>query len=360
MTRAADLVCQRPEGLYCPAGDFYIDPWRPVGRAVITHAHGDHARPGHADYLAADDAREVLRTRLGEIRLQTVRYGASIDVNGVRVALHPAGHVLGSAQVRIEYRGAVWVVSGDYKTGPDATCVPFEPVHCDVFITESTFGLPIYRWAPQEEVFADINAWWSANAAVGKTSVLFCYAFGKAQRVLAGVDPSIGPIVVHGAVEPLNRAYRASGVALPATRLVSETPRADLPRALVLAPPSAAGSPWLRRFGAYSDAFASGWMQVRGARRRRALDRGFVLSDHADWPGLQAAIAATGASRVIVTHGQVATMVRWLRERGLDAEAFATEFGDELADGDVAAAIADNNQETTSRPGEPGDDDRAE
>lgn len=360
MTCAADLVCQRPEGLYCPAGDFYIDPWRPVGRAVITHAHGDHARPGHGDYLAADDAREVLRTRLGEIRLQTVRYGASIDVNGVRVALHPAGHVLGSAQVRIEYRGAVWVVSGDYKTGPDATCVPFEPVHCDVFITESTFGLPIYRWAPQEEVFADINAWWSANAAVGKTSVLFCYAFGKAQRVLAGVDPSIGPIVVHGAVEPLNRAYRASGVALPATRLVSETPRADLPRALVLAPPSAAGSPWLRRFGAYSDAFASGWMQVRGARRRRALDRGFVLSDHADWPGLQAAIAATGASRVIVTHGQVATMVRWLRERGLDAEAFATEFGDELADGDAAAATAEDNQETTNRPGEAGDDDRAE
>jgi putative mRNA 3-end processing factor len=360
MTRAADLVCQRPEGLYCPAGDFYIDPWRPVGRAVITHAHGDHARPGHADYLAAADAREVLCTRLGEIRLQTVRYGESIDVNGVRVALHPAGHVLGSAQVCIEYRGAVWVVSGDYKTGPDATCVPFEPVHCDVFITESTFGLPIYRWAPQEEVFADINAWWSANAAVSKTSVLFCYAFGKAQRVLAGVDPSIGPIVVHGAVEPLNRAYRASGVALPATRLVSETPRADLPGALVLAPPSAAGSPWMRRFGDYSDAFASGWMQVRGARRRRALDRGFVLSDHADWPGLQDAIAATGASRVIVTHGQVATMVRWLRERGLDAEAFATEFGDEQADGDAAADTAENNQEMTNSPGEAGDDDRAE
>jgi putative mRNA 3-end processing factor len=323
-----DLVCLRPEGLYCPPGGFHIDPWRPVARAIITHAHGDHARAGHTDYLASAASAHVLRARLGDVRLQTLDYGAALDVNGVRVSLHPAGHVLGSAQVRLEHRGRVWVVSGDYKTQPDATCAPFEPVRCDVFITESTFGLPIYRWAPPAETFAQIDAWWRDNAAAGRASVLFGYAFGKAQRILAGVDASIGPIVVHGAVEVLDAAYRASGVALPPTHRAGEVARAELARALVLAPPSAAGSPWLRRFGDYSDGFASGWMQLRGTRRRRALDRGFVLSDHADWPGLQSAIAATGAARVIVTHGQVAPMVRWLGERGLQAEAFSTEFGD--------------------------------
>ncbi len=339
-----DLVVLRPEGLYCPPGDFYIDPWRPVGRAVITHAHGDHARMGHAHYLAMADGAGVLRTRLGPIDLQTLRYGETIDHHGVRLSLHPAGHVLGSAQVRLEHRGRVWVASGDYKfmgrgddggdVDVDPTCPPFEPVRCDVFITESTFGLPIYRWQPQRAIFADVDDWWRANADAGRASVLFCYAFGKAQRVLAGVDASIGPIFCHGAVEPLNRAYREAGVALPPTTLVSEvTDKTLFRRGLVLAPPSAAGSPWMRRFGEYSDAFASGWMQLRGARRRRALDRGFVLSDHADWPGLHAAIAATGAERVIVTHGQVPVMVRWLCENGLDAEAFETEYGDDAETG---------------------------
>ncbi|MGZ9030523.1 MAG: ligase-associated DNA damage response exonuclease [Burkholderiaceae bacterium] len=333
MARSDDLVCLKPAGLYCPAGDFYIDPWRPVERAVITHAHGDHARTGHTNYLAAAPCERVLRARLGDISLQTVEYGATIDLSGTRIALHPAGHVLGSAQVRIEHRGRVWVASGDYKVEGDPTCAPFEPVRCDAFITESTFGLPIYRWPSSGEVFGDIRRWWSANAAEGRASVLFCYAFGKAQRVLAGIDPSIGPLLVHGAMQPLNRAYRASGVPLPETRLASEvTDKTELSRALVLAPPSAQGTPWLKRFGDYSDAFASGWMQLRGTRRRRALDRGFVLSDHADWPGLMQAIGATGAQRVIVTHGQVPVMVRWLREQGLDAEAFETEFGDERAE----------------------------
>jgi putative mRNA 3-end processing factor len=341
-----DLVIQRPEGLYCPAGDFFIDPWRRVDRAVITHAHADHARTGHAHYLATADAEHVLRARLGSISLQTAGYGERVLIGGVQVSLHPAGHVLGSAQVRIEdlraARGRVWGVSGDYKLGADATCAPFEPVRCEVFITESTFGLPVYRWAPQAEVFAQVDAWWAANAAAGRASVLFCYAFGKAQRILAGVDASIGPIVVHGAVEPLNAAYRASGVALPPTLRVSEvTDKALFRRALVLAPPSAAGSPWMKRFGDYSDGFASGWMQLRGARRRRALDRGFVLSDHADWPGLQQAIAATGAQRVIVTHGQVPVMVRWLREQGLQAEAFETEYGDAQEEAAEAAEPAE-------------------
>lgn len=343
---ADDLVVARPEGLYCPSGDFFIDPWRPVARAVITHAHADHARSGHASYLAAAEGEHVLRARLGAIQLQTLRYGESTTINGVTVSLHPAGHVLGSAQVRLEHAGRVWVVSGDYKLEADATCTPFEPVTCDTFITESTFGLPVYRWRPQVDVFADINAWWAANAQVGRASVLFCYAFGKAQRVLAGVDASIGPIVCHGAVEPLNAAYRASGVVLPDTLRVSDVSDAALyRRALVLAPPSAAGSPWLKRFGEYSDAFASGWMQLRGARRRRALDRGFVLSDHADWPGLMSAIDASGASRVIVTHGYVPVMVRWLRERGSEADAFETEYGEE---DEAADAIAEERAEANT------------
>jgi putative mRNA 3-end processing factor len=338
MAQAGDLIVQRPEGLYCPPGDFYIDPWRPVARAVITHAHADHARTGSGHYLAAAPAEGVLRSRLGDITLQTLAYGASIDHHGVRVSLHPAGHVLGSAQVRLEHGGQVWVASGDYKVAPDPTCVPFEPVRCDVFITESTFGLPIYRWAPDAEVFGDINAWWARNAAHGRATVVACYSFGKAQRLLAGIDPSIGPIVVHGAVEPLNRAYRAEGVALPSTQLVSEVQdKADLRRALVVCPPSAVGSPWLRRFGADAQAaFASGWMQVRGNRRRGGYDRGFVLSDHADWPGLMGAIAATGAQRVIVTHGSVPVMVRHLREQGLQAEAFETEYGDDVVEADTA------------------------
>ena len=338
----ADLVVQRPEGLYCPPGDFYIDPWRPVERAVITHAHSDHARMGHGHYLAARPAEGVLRTRLGEIDLQTLAYGERILHNGVALSLHPAGHVLGSAQVRLEHGGAVWVASGDYKVAPDKTCAPFEPVKCDVFITESTFGLPIYRWCPDDEIFADINGWWSRNVVAGRASVLTCYSFGKAQRVLSGVDPSIGPIIVHGAVEPLNRAYRAAGVELPPTQMVVDVKdKADLKRALVICPPSAAASPWMRRFGADAQtAFASGWMQLRGARRRGGYDRGFVLSDHADWPGLLGAIGATGAQRIIVTHGSVPVMVRYLTEQGLQAEGFDTEYGGDVVEADVQAPDA--------------------
>ena len=338
MASVDDLIVQRPEGLYCPAGNFYIDPWRPVERAVITHAHADHARRGHAAYLAAAPAEGVLRSRLGDINLQTLPYGESIDHFGVRLSLHPAGHVLGSAQVRLEHGGRVWVASGDYfVAGGEAdsrednqTCAPFEPVRCECFITESTFGLPIYRWAAQRELFADIDRWWAANAEAGRASLLMGYSFGKAQRILAGVDSSVGPIFVHGAVEPLNQAYRAAGVVLPHTTLVSDvSDKTRFKGALVIAPPSVQNSAWTQRLGDFSDAFASGWMQLRGARRRRAVDRGFVLSDHADWPGLQRAIAATGAQRVIVTHGYESVMVRWLSEQGLEAGSFSTEYGDE-------------------------------
>ena len=332
----SDLVVARPEGLYCPAGDFHIDPWRPVARAVITHAHSDHARAGSARYLATRASEAVLRLRLGDIALETLDYGVTTRIGDATVSLHPAGHVLGSAQVRIESGGEVWVASGDYKTEADPTCEPFDPVRCDTFITESTFGLPIYRWQPPAATFLDIAQWWRANAVVARTSVVYCYAFGKAQRILAGLAAigaaDIGPIVCHGAVENLNDAYRRTGVTLPPTARFDDVEASALRRALVLAPPSAAGTPWLRRFGDLSDAFASGWMRLRGARRRRALDRGFVLSDHADWPGLQAAIGATGAPRVIVTHGQVPAMVRWLGEQGLAASSFATEYDEDAAE----------------------------
>ena len=329
---AEDLVVLRPQGLYCPAGDFFIDPWRPVARAVITHAHADHARRGHGAYLASARGAGVLRARLGEITLQTAEWGEAVHLNGVRVSLHPAGHVLGSAQVRIEHGGQVWVVSGDYFVSGNhdrnATCDAFEPQRCDCFVTESTFGLPIYHWPAQAQVLAEINDWWRSNAEAGRPSLLLGYSFGKAQRLLAGADASIGPIVVHGAVEPLNRAYREAGVALPATLLLEALDdKAALRRALVVAPPAVHGSAWARRLGEFSDAFASGWMQLRGARRRQGVDRGFVLSDHADWPGLQRAIAATGAERVIVTHGYEAVMVRWLQQQGLQAGSFRTEFG---------------------------------
>jgi putative mRNA 3-end processing factor len=347
--RADDLIVLRPQGLYCPPGDFYIDPWRAVPRAVITHAHADHARTGHGHYLASAAGERVLRARLGKISLQTAAYGERVLHNGVAVSLHPAGHVLGSAQVRVEWRGQVWVASGDYKTGfnfeaEDTTCAGFEPVRCHAFITESTFGLPIYRWQRQSEVFEGINAWWRANANEGRVSLIYGYSFGKAQRLLAGVDASIGPIICHSAVEGLNRAYRESGVALPDTLTVSDgLDKAALRRALVIAPPAASGSAWAKRFGDFADAFASGWMALRGARRRQGVDRGFVLSDHADWAGLSAAIRATGCERLIVTHGSVPVMVRYWREQGLDAQAFQTEYG-----GDDSNEAAGANTEATA------------
>ncbi|CAM2193743.1 putative mRNA 3-end processing factor [Paraburkholderia kururiensis] len=311
---------------------------------MITHAHADHARAGHGRYLASAAGAGVLLARLPGISLQAVAYGERLTLNGVTVSLHPAGHVLGSAQVRLEHRGRVWVVSGDYKLEADPTCDAFEPVRCDTFITESTFGLPVYRWEPAHSVFEGIDSWWRHNAAQARASVLFCYSFGKAQRILAGVDAAIGPIFCHGAVEPLNRAYRAASVALPETRLTADVPpkaRDVFKGALIVAPPSAQGSVWLRRFGNYSDAFASGWMRLRGTRRRRGVDRGFVLSDHADWPGLLSAIAATKAERVIVTHGHVEPLVRWLRETGLEAEAFATEYGGDAVEADAVAQSLD-------------------
>ncbi len=321
-------------GLYCEAGDFFVDPWAAVDRAAVTHAHGDHVAWGCGSYLTSAPGLGVLRRRLEpSARIRGVAYGEPTDVNGVRVSLHPAGHILGSAQVRVEYAGEVWVVSGDYKTEPDPTCAPYEPVRCHTFVTECTFGLPVYRWPAADAVFADIHAWWRANQEVGKATLLFAYALGKAQRLIAGLDPSVGPILTHGSVERMNAAYRDGGVTLPPTTHVAASDRAGWKRAVVIAPPSADGSTWARRFGAQSTAFASGWMAVRGARRRRAVDRGFTISDHVDWPGLLAAIDASGAERIWATHGFTGVLVRWLSDRGLDARALETRFEGEREDG---------------------------
>jgi putative mRNA 3-end processing factor len=333
----SDLLEPTDKGLYCAAGGFYVDPWAPVDRAVVTHAHADHARAGCGAYLASETGSFVLRERVGgEASIQPVPYGETTHMNGVSVSLHPAGHILGSAQVRVEHKGEVWVVSGDYKTERDATCEPFEPVRCHAFVTESTFGLPVYRWRPQQEVFDEINAWWRANQARGWTSVLFAYALGKAQRLLAGVDAGIGPLVTHGAVLRFVDAYRRAGIQLPDVVYVEKENLAEVKgKALVIAPPSAMNTPWLRKFGDVSTAFASGWMQIRGARRRRAIDRGFAISDHADWDGLLETIKSTGAERVAVTHGYTGVLVRWLQEQGLDAWVMPTRYEGEVEEAEL-------------------------
>ncbi len=316
-------------GLFCEAGDFYIDPWMAVDRAVVTHAHGDHLNRDCRSYLFAQTGEALVSLRLdGALgrRLQPLPYGQILPINGVKVSLHPAGHILGSAQVRVEQGGEVWVVTGDYKLEPDPTCEPFELVSCDALITEATFGLPIYRWPEPERVIGEIEAWWRANQQEQKASVLFAYSLGKAQHILASLDPSIGPIYTHGAVQRINSAYRRSGVPLPPASRATAVQDARWDQSLILAPINAKGSAWMRRFGTHSSGFASGWMRVRGYRRRRAVDRGFVLSDHADWPGLMQVVHASGAERVWVTHGYTHTFARRLQEQGIDAQPLETPF----------------------------------
>lgn len=340
------LIQSTTSGLYCEAGDFYVDPWRPVDRAVITHAHSDHARAGSRHYLVARRGEGILRRRIGSAgTIESIEFGEAKLINGVRVSLHPAGHLLGSAQVRVEHAGETWVMTGDYKIDEDQTCFAWEPVPCDVFITECTFGLPVYRWPSHASVFDSINRWWAANREDGRTSVIFAYALGKAQRVLSGLDAQIGPILVHGAVDQLLPAYRAEGVSLPPTIYASpEASKAHKGSALVIAPPSAAGSPWLRKFGACATAFASGWMHVRGPRRRRNVDRGFVLSDHVDWDGLHRAIDATGAKRIGLMHGYVKPMQRWLASKGFEVSVFDTRFQGELDADDVEDATVERKE----------------
>ncbi len=363
-----DLLSFTDRGIHCAAADFYIDPWRPVDRALLTHGHADHARPGMGRYLATDIAAPVIRHRLGPIALETIRYGEVRRIGEVEVSFHPAGHVPGSAQIRVARRGEVWVVSGDYKVVPDGLSDPFEPLACHAFITECTFGLPVFKWTPQDVLARQIDAWWAANAAAGRPSLLGAYALGKAQRLLATVDAGIGPILTHGAVENTNAVLRAQGIALPDTiRVTPETRIADHPGALVLATPSALAGAWARRFPGASTAFASGWMALRGVRRRRAADRGFVVSDHADWDGLNAAIRETGATRIFCTHGYTSVFSRWLAEQGYDAQVVSTEYEGETVEdagtpeetggpGDAAEAQPAEGAAAKAGSGAPGND----
>ena len=322
-----------PNGIYCPQADVYVDPWRRVGRALITHAHADHSRWGMGHYLAHHHSLPVMRLRLGEdISVQGISYREKIWINGVEISFHPAGHIIGSSQIRLSYKGETWVVAGDYKIQNDGLATPFEPVRCTHFITESTFGLPIYRWQAQSVVMTEINQWWAHNASQGLASLISAYSLGKAQRILQQIDHSIGPVFTHGAVESTNQALRDAGIPLKDSQLViAQGPKAqkksDFRQALVIAPPGAIDSAWARRFQPFSLGVASGWMQLRGARRRRAADRGFVLSDHADWDGLNMAVRESGAEQIYVTHGYTDIFSRWLQEQGISAQIVQTEFG---------------------------------
>lgn len=324
------LVEVTRKGLYCRLADLYIDPWRAVPKALITHAHADHACGGHSLYLAHEQCVPILQSRLGRIRAQGFSYGTTFYSNGVRISFHPAGHVPGSAQIRLECHGEVWVVSGDYKLEEDGVCTPFEPLRCHTFITESTFGLPIYRWKPQAQVFNAMNNWWAENARDGVVSVVLAYSLGKAQRILQHLDQQTGPVIVHPAMEEMNTVIRSFFPSLPQTlSLKNELSLAGMRNALLILPPNAKTTEWLDELKPYRTAFASGWMNLRNGRNRNAMERGFVLSDHADWPGLLAAVEATAAEKIYVTHGYSKSFVRWLKEEGKDAEVLETLFSRE-------------------------------
>jgi putative mRNA 3-end processing factor len=318
------------KGLCCPPGKFYIDPWKPVDRAVITHAHSDHAYPGHKHYLCHHHTKPILQLRLGDNSYETLGWNEPVTINGVKVSLHPAGHIIGSSQVRVEYLGEVWVVSGDYKTENDGISGQFEPIRCNTFITESTFGLPIYRWKPQEEIYNNIRGWIRENKQLGKTSVLIAYSLGKAQRILQAAKAVTDEIFVHGAIWNTQEALRQAGWQLPPVQRINPDTSKDILRgAVVIAPPSADASPWMKRFTPYAVGVCSGWMQVRGNVRRRNIDAGFALSDHADWNGLLSAVKATGAEKVFVTHGFQSAFSRYLNENGIESAEVKTEYGEE-------------------------------
>jgi len=318
------------KGLYCRQGDFYIDPWKPVDRAIITHAHSDHARWGSKYYLCHRQTKPLLRLRLGENNFQGVEWEETTDINGVKVSLHPAGHMIGSSQIRVEHKSEVWVVSGDYKIEDDGLSGKFEPVACNTFITESTFGLPIYNWKTQSEIFRDIQDWICRNKENGKVSVLTAYSLGKAQRLLQCIPEVCKDIFVHGAIWNAHEALVNSGISLPdVKRVTNDIPKEFYKGSVVIAPSGAESSPWIKRFNPYSVGICSGWMQVRGNVRRSNADAGFALSDHADWNGLISAVKATGAEKVFVTHGFQAAFSRYLNEHGIEAAEVKTEYGND-------------------------------
>ncbi|EAQ51331.1 hypothetical protein MED217_17350 [Leeuwenhoekiella blandensis MED217] len=320
------------KGIYCAAADVYLDPWKPVEKAIISHGHADHSRWGHKAYITHHINVPIIKHRLGEINVTGKEWGETFKIKNVKFSLHPAGHIIGSSQIRVEHKGEVWVFTGDYKTEDDGIATPYEPIKCHTFITECTFGLPAFKWRPQSEVFNDINTWWSANKAEGKTSVIFGYSLGKAQRLLRYLDTDIGKIYTHGAIENMTEVIRPLSPMPETTRVTRETKKEELLGNIVVAPPSAHGSTWIRKMVPYVTASASGWMTFRGARRRRAIDKGFVLSDHCDWQGLLESIEATGAEKIISTHGYTDIFTRYLLEQGYDARTEATQYEGELGE----------------------------
>jgi len=320
------------KGIYCAAADVYLDPWKPVEKAIISHGHADHSRWGHKADITHHINVPIIKHRLGEINVSGKEWGETFTIKNVKFSLHPAGHIIGSSQIRVEHKGEVWVFTGDYKTEDDGVATPYEPIKCHTFITECTFGLPAFKWRPQSEVFNDINTWWSDNKAEGKTSVIFGYSLGKAQRLLRYLDTDIGKIYTHGAIENMTEVIRPLSPMPETTRVTRETKKEELLGNIVVAPPSAHGSTWIRKMVPYVTASASGWMTFRGARRRRAIDKGFVLSDHCDWQGLLESIEATGAEKIISTHGYTDIFTRYLLEQGYDARTEATQYEGELGE----------------------------
>ncbi|MDR9488428.1 ligase-associated DNA damage response exonuclease [Salibacter sp.] len=321
-------------GIFCPKGDFYIDPWRPVKKALITHAHADHARFGSDHYLATKGSKAIMRYRLGDnIKLETVEYNEILSINGVKVSFHPAGHITGSAQIRVEYKGEVWLVTGDYKLADDGVAEAFEPVKCNTMITECTFGLPVFNWPDQDSVFDEINQWWQSNAREGKASLLMAYSLGKAQRIFRHINREIGPVYTHGAIFNSNEILQPqTNFDLSSQRITSETKKAELKNALIIAPPSAINSSWSKKLKPYSLGIASGWMALRGARRRRAADRGFILSDHADWKELNETIQLSQPENIITTHGYTDIFTKWLNDQGYNAVQEKTLYTGEMVD----------------------------
>ena len=336
------------KGIYCHAADIYLDPWRPVDKAIISHGHADHSRWGHKQYITHHKNVPIVKHRLGAIAISGREWGETFTINGVKFSLHPAGHIIGSSQIRVEYKEEVWVFTGDYKLENDGVATPYEPVKCHTFITECTFGLPAFLWRPQQEVISDINNWWAENKANGQTSVLLGYSLGKAQRLLKHLDPSIGKIFTHGAVEKMTEVLRPL-VDFPKTELITrDTKKEDITGNIVIAPPSAHGSTWIRKMAPFVTASASGWMAFRGARRRRAIDKGFVMSDHCDWPGLLTAIKETEAEKIICTHGYTDIFSKYLRTLGYDASPLAPKGGTvELGNEEVAETEVKNSDATS-------------
>ena len=326
------LLVHTALGLYCPKADVYLDPWKPVKKAILSHGHADHARWGSSSYLCTPTAAPVIKYRLGDINLETLPFGEEKLINGVSFSFHPAGHILGSAQIKVSYKGEIVVFSGDYKTANDGFSEAFEPVKCHTFITESTFGLPVYHWQDQKWVFNEMEEWCKNNRNNDQLSILYGYSLGKAQRILQGLPESVGPIFTHSTIEAVLTVMRNQGVSLKNTIPVNEhLTRADLLSGVIIAPPAVQNSNWLKKFEPIRNGVVSGWMALRGARRRRNADKGFVLSDHADWEGLNEAISLTGAENVFVTHGYTDILSKWLIDKGLNAHPLETNFeGDEV------------------------------